>query len=111
MDLEYYVSQFSSNDPGEDRFSSRYHPEFGSFFCVIDGHGGCFSCDLTNTFILDFFLEGLQKLPKPLNSSADIIQILNETFQRCDERILQEAVRIRNLNPDGMCLHSNDTNP
>jgi serine/threonine protein phosphatase PrpC len=98
MDLEYYVSQFSSNDPGEDRFSSRYHPEYGSFFCVIDGHGGSFSCDLTNTFILDYLLEELQKLPKPLNSSGDIIQILNDTFQRCDDLILQEAVRIKNLN-------------
>jgi serine/threonine protein phosphatase PrpC len=105
MDLEYYVSQFSSNDPGEDRFSARYIPDYGSFFCVVDGHGGCFSCDVANTIILDYFLEELTKLSSPLKTEF-VIEAINESFRRCDELILQQSLTQKHLNPQSLLLSS-----
>ena len=51
--------------------------------------GGSFSCEILD--ILDKFLEELQKLPEPFNSSAEMIQL----FNHCDSLILQEDVRIK----------------
>jgi serine/threonine protein phosphatase PrpC len=96
MDLEYYVSQFSSNDPGEDRFSARYLSDYGSFFCVVDGHGGSFSCDLANAVILDYFIEELSKLSS-LSKSELVIQAMHDAFRRCDDLILQESLTHKDL--------------
>lgn len=67
----------------------------------LDGHGGCFSCEIANTYLLDTFIEELSKLSRPFNSSL-VIETIRDTFQKCDDLILQESVRVSNLNVHGM---------
>lgn len=94
MSTSHSVCEFSSNQPSEDRYSVRIEPDI-SVFCVIDGHGGCFACELAEKHLVDMLLKDLRTHDIKTLSPSAVLQIFESTFKRCDETILQEAVTMQ----------------
>lgn len=85
------ISDIESNLPGEDRNSVLIGPNV-SAFAVFDGHGGSKACEIANSFLINDVVERLKLLPS-LDNSDEILRIIDESFQRCDEIVLQEALK------------------
>jgi serine/threonine protein phosphatase PrpC len=87
------VSQFSSNEPSEDFYSIKEDQDI-SLFCVLDGHGGTFSCKIANSNILNMLFDQVSALSKPAQP-GDVIQAISQSFENCDRLILEEAEKCR----------------
>mmetsp|Transcript_10116 Transcript_10116/g.15332 ORF Transcript_10116/g.15332 Transcript_10116/m.15332 type:complete len:535 (-) Transcript_10116:38-1642(-) len=95
----YFVCQESSNNPGEDRYSTRFR-EGVALYSVIDGHGGCFACEIANSSLLDIILDELGPYSAiHARNSNDIIECFYRAFKKCDEIILDEAIKVHHSMP------------
>jgi serine/threonine protein phosphatase PrpC len=92
--LVHSIGEFSSNEPSEDRYFVRTDSDI-SLYCVIDGHGGCFACDLAQQYLVDILMSELIKAIKLAKTPPEILQLFESTFKKCDDAILQEAVSVQ----------------
>ena len=84
------ISEIQSNLPGEDRCSTSIGPDI-SAFAVCDGHGGTNACEIANNFLINNIVERV-KLLSSLDCTDEILRIIDESFQSCDEIVLHEAL-------------------
>ena len=87
---------FESNLPCEDRFSIRMEDNLQGFG-MFDGHGGYLAADIAHKNLLDMIISEVKLLSEDRRVlHENIIQIIHDSFVKCDELILTEAIRIKN---------------
>ena len=66
-----------------------------AIYCVIDGHGGCFACDLAQKYLINMVMDELRNYNMKTVCPSVVLQLFENAFKRCDEAILQEAIKIQ----------------
>ena len=85
------ISEIESNLPGEDRNSVRLDPQI-SAWAVVDGHGGSNACELVNERLIDHISGKVKELPC-LNDTDAVLEVIDQSFQHCDNMVLERALK------------------
>jgi len=89
--ITHKVSEIESNSPSEDRFDTFSSANF-SAWAVIDGHGGVEACDIVKNILIQYIYEKLIACDS-IDDPETVSSIIDASFQKCDEAVLQEALK------------------
>ena len=97
------ICQVESNLPGEDRYCIRVTEDVYTYG-VYDGHGGYLAADMASATLQDLIISGISSLSLDERSNTKIASTIDTAFRICDERIIEEALRLHLSSKGNNCI-------
>lgn len=102
------ICQVESNLPGEDRYCIRVTEDIYTYG-VYDGHGGYLAADIASATLQDLIIAGISSLVPEERNNTKIASIIDAAFRTCDERIIEEALRLHLLSKESAITNKTNT--